>query len=92
VSRSTADRDAVLAQLHALAGWVVRRATLHPMRAVWSSKRVWLPFAAAVLCLTAAGWTGPLLAWVLVMAAFGFCLDGVTLMWSKAGGLSEHRQ
>jgi hypothetical protein len=62
------------------------------VRAVWSSKRVWLPFAAAVLCLTAANWTGPVLSWVLVMASFGFCLDGVTLMWSRSGGLSDFRQ
>jgi hypothetical protein len=62
------------------------------VRAVWKSKRLWLPFAAAALCLMAASWTGPVLAWVLVMASFGFCLDGVTLMWSKGGGLSDYRQ
>jgi hypothetical protein len=62
------------------------------VRAVWSSKRVWLPFAVAALCLTAATWTGPVLSWLLVMASFGFCLDGATLMWSRSGGLSDHRQ
>jgi hypothetical protein len=62
------------------------------VRAVWSSKRVWLPFAVATLCLTAATWTGPVVSWVLIMASFGFCLDGATLMWSRGGGLSDHRQ
>jgi hypothetical protein len=62
------------------------------VRAVWSSKRVWLPFAVAALCLTAAAWTGPVLSWLLVIASFGFCLDGATLMWSRSGGLSDHRQ
>ena len=62
------------------------------MRDLWSSKRVWLPFAVAALCLTAATWTGPVLSWLLVMGSFGFCLDGATLMWSRSGGLSDHRQ
>jgi len=63
------------------------------MRALWKRKRTWLPVMAAVLCLTAASWTGPLLSWVLVMASFGLCLDGLTLMWSRTGGsLTEHRQ
>ena len=63
------------------------------MRSVWKSKRAWLPFAATALCLAAAGWTGTVLSAVLIFLAFGFCLDGVTLMWSKTGGsLTEHRQ
>jgi hypothetical protein len=62
------------------------------VRALWRSKRVWLPFAAAVVCLVAAGWTAPALAWVLIIAGFGLCLDGATLWWSKAGSLTEHRQ
>jgi hypothetical protein len=62
------------------------------MHAVWASKRVWLPFAAAVLCLTVSGFTGSIITAVLVITAFGFTLDGATIMWSRAGHMSEYRQ
>ena len=62
------------------------------MRAVWASKRTWLPFAVAVLCLTVSGFTGSILTAVLVLAAFGCALDGATIMWSRAGHMSEYRQ
>jgi hypothetical protein len=62
------------------------------MRALWRSKRIVLPFVAASLCLVAAAWVGPAVSWLLVIASFGLCLDGLTLIWSKAGSLAEHRQ
>ena len=62
------------------------------MRAVWTSKRIWLPFVAAVLCLSVSGFTGSILTAVLVLVAFGCALDGATIMWSRAGHISEYRQ
>ena len=54
--------------------------------------RIWLPFAAAALCLVATSWTGPILTWVLLLAAVGLILDGATLLWARGGGLTQHRQ
>jgi len=54
--------------------------------------RIWLPFAGAVLCLVATTWSGPILTWVLLLAAVGLILDGATLLWSRSGGLTQHRQ
>ena len=62
------------------------------MRAMWTSKRIWLPFLVAAVCLTLSGFTGALVGAVLVFAAFGFALDGATVMWSRAGHMSEYRQ
>jgi len=62
------------------------------VRSLNATKRVWLPFAIAALCLVAATWTGPILTWVLLLAAIGCILDGVTLLWSRGGGATEHRQ
>jgi hypothetical protein len=61
------------------------------MRTAWSSKRIWLPFVAAALCLLVSGFTGPLLTAVLVFVAFGCWLDGAMLMWSRAGHMSVYR-
>ena len=74
------------------------------MRRAWSklrvvsslraTKRVWLPFLVAALCLLATRWTGPALTMVMLIAALGLVLDGATLMWARsgAGGLAQHRQ
>ncbi len=62
------------------------------MRAVLATKRLWLPFVVAALCLVATAWTGPILTWVMLFAAFGLIIDGATLLWSRAGGASQHRQ
>jgi hypothetical protein len=62
------------------------------MRSLAASKRIWLPFAAAALCLVAASWSGAILTWVLLIAAIGFVLDGVTLLWSRSGSLRDHSQ
>ena len=54
--------------------------------------RIWLPFVAAALCLVATTWAGAILTWVLLVAAIGLILDGATLLWSRSGGLTQHRQ
>jgi hypothetical protein len=54
--------------------------------------RVVLPFVVAAVCLIVTLWTGPLVTALLVIAAFGFALDGATLLFSKGGHLSEYRQ
>jgi hypothetical protein len=62
------------------------------MRALLDSKRLWLPFLAAALCLLATRWTGAVLTMVALIVALGFVIDGATLLWSRSGGLSQHRQ
>jgi hypothetical protein len=63
------------------------------MRAVRANLRLWLPFAAAVVCLAATFLCGPVLTVVLMIAALGFVLDGATLLWARlGGGMSQHRQ
>jgi hypothetical protein len=59
------------------------------VRATW---RVWLPFAAAALCLAGTQLAGPVVTWVLLLVALGLILDGATLLWSRGGGLTQHRQ
>ena len=59
---------------------------------VLANKRVVAPLLAAVLCFFAGGYTGPVLTLVLTVVAFGFIMDAVTLLWSRSGGLSQHRQ
>ena len=59
------------------------------MRATW---RVWLPFAAAALCLAGTQLAGPVVTWVLLLVAMGLILDGATLLWSRGGGLTQNRQ
>ena len=57
------------------------------MRALSESRRYWLPVAAAVLCLFAASWSPPpLVAYALIMAAFGLCFDAATAWFARAGG------
>lgn len=62
------------------------------MRTLRSTKRVWLPFAAAAICLLATRWSGPVLTWLLLFAAVSLLFDGVTLLWSRGANLTEHRQ
>ena len=54
--------------------------------------RIWIPLALAALCLLAATWAGPILTWVLLLAAFGLVLDAATLWFSRGGGLWQNRQ
>ena len=57
------------------------------MRALKESRRYWLPVAAAALCLLAASFgPPPLVAYVLIMASFGFCFDAATAWLARAGG------
>ena len=65
------------------------------MRAALETIRYWGPLVAGSLCLVVALFTGPLVAWILIMVAFGLLLDGLTAMWERAGGtgnLTTHRQ
>ncbi len=64
------------------------RCTLAPMRYCVCA-------AAAVVCLTVANFVGPVLAWLLLIATFGFVLDAATAWFERAGrtgGLNEYRQ
>jgi len=60
--------------------------------ALGRTKRVLLSFVAAGLCLAVGAWTGPIATWLLIIAAFGFILDGVTMMWPQGDNLTKYRQ
>jgi hypothetical protein len=45
-----------------------------------------LPLAGAAVCLVGAGFVTPILAYLLVVAAFGFALDAGTSWLARAGG------
>lgn len=65
------------------------------MRAVVGTARYWVPLFAGFVCLVAALFAGPIVAWLLLMSAFGLILDGATAMLARAGGtggLTDHRQ
>ena len=66
------------------------------VRALKETRRYWLPLAAAVLCLLVASWgVPPLVAYGLIMLAFGCCFDAATLWLARAGGtggMRDHRQ
>lgn len=57
-----------------------------------ASRRVWIPFLLAAICLVATEWAGSILTWVLLLSAFGLVLDGATSWWARSGGLTQHRQ
>lgn len=58
--------------------------------------RYWLPLLAAGVCLVAATKVSPIIAYVLIIAAFAFVLDVSTKLFEQsrggAGGLGDHRQ
>ena len=57
------------------------------MRALKESRRYWLPVAAAALCLLVASFgPPPLVAYALIMGAFGLCFDAATAWLARAGG------
>jgi hypothetical protein len=65
------------------------------MRAVAETARYWVPLLAGLLCLIAALFVGPILAWLLLILSFGLLLDGATAMFERAGGtgnLTTYRQ
>jgi hypothetical protein len=61
--------------------------SIRAVRVVKETRRYWLPLAAAVLCLLTASWgVPPLVAYVLIMASFGFCFDAGSAWLARAGG------
>ena len=62
------------------------------MDGVKATRRIWIPFALAALCLLAATWAGSVLTWVLLVAALGLVLDGATKWFSGTGHLEDHKQ
>ncbi|HKH19151.1 MAG TPA: hypothetical protein VKA57_16620 [Solirubrobacteraceae bacterium] len=65
------------------------------MQGVVGTLRYWLPLVAGFICLVAALFVGAILAWLLMMLAFGLLLDGATAMFERAGStgnLTTHRQ
>jgi hypothetical protein len=71
------------------------RSRIPPVRELLDAKRYWLPMAAACLCLIGASVLAPIFAWVLLIAAFGFILDGATAWFANAGstgGMHDYKQ
>ena len=66
------------------------------MRSLLESKRYWLPLAGAAGCFFAASIVVvPILAWLLIIAAFGLVLDAGTAWLAKAGstgGMRDYKQ
>jgi hypothetical protein len=57
------------------------------MRFLKETRRYSLPLCAAVLCLIAASFgVPPLVAYALIMLAFGFCFDAAPGWLARAGG------
>jgi hypothetical protein len=47
---------------------------------------------AAIALLVASLWAGTLMIWILMLVAMVLIIDGVTLLWSRSGGMSQYRQ
>ena len=65
------------------------------MRAVARTARCWGPLVVGFLCLIAASFVGPTVAWILMILALGLIFDGAATMWVRAcgaGNLTTHRQ
>jgi hypothetical protein len=65
------------------------------VRGAVATARYWLPLVGGLICLVAALFVGAILAWLLMLLAFGLLLDGATAMWERAGStgnLWTHRQ
>ena len=56
------------------------------MSVLWTTRRLWIPFVLAAVCLVATQFSGPVLTVVFMIAAFGFVIDGATLLWSARAG------
>jgi hypothetical protein len=70
--------------------------SIRPVRALKETRRYWLPLGAAVLCLYAASLGfPPIVAFVLIVAGVGLCLDAATT-WlertSSTGGMHDYKQ
>ncbi len=46
------------------------------MKTLKAEKRVWIPFVLAALCLAGTTWAGPVVTWVLLLAALGLARAG----------------
>ena len=46
----------------------------------------------AIALLVAGLWAGTLMIWVLMLVAMVLIVDGLTLLWSRGGGMADHRQ
>jgi hypothetical protein len=65
------------------------------VRGLLASKRYLLPLLGACVCFFLAARVSPLVAWLLIMAAFGLVLDAGTAWFAKAngtGGMRDHKQ
>jgi hypothetical protein len=65
------------------------------VRGAIATVRYWLPLVAGFGCLAASVFVSAVVSWVLLIAAFGLLLDGLTAMWERAGrtgNLTTHRQ
>jgi hypothetical protein len=62
------------------------------MATLKARRRILIPFALAALCLIGLNWSGPIMTWVLLLAALGLVLDGATKWFSGTGHLEDHRQ
>ena len=52
-----------------------------------------LSLLGAAIALTVAWlWASTILIWVLMLVAMVLIMDGVTLLWSRGGGMGSHRQ
>ena len=52
-----------------------------------------LSLLGAAIALTVAWlWASTILIWVLMLVAIVLIMDGVTLLWSRSGGMGSHRQ
>jgi hypothetical protein len=56
------------------------------------TRRIWIPFALAALCMVLAFFAGSVMTWVLILAAFGLAFDGATKWFAGTGHLEDHRQ
>jgi hypothetical protein len=57
--------------------------------------RIKLPLATCAACLVAAGFVPPVVAYLLIVAAFGFVLDAGTTWLARAGttgGMKDFKQ
>ena len=62
------------------------------LRSFWRAHRVAIPLVLAVLCLLLANFAGPIVGYLLIVAAFGFLMDGGLSMFPTAGGMGSYRQ
>jgi hypothetical protein len=65
------------------------------VRSLLAAKRYWLPMGGACVCFFVASLVAPIVAWLLIMAAFGLVLDAGTAWFAKAngtGGMRDYKQ